>query len=137
MALIGDRERDRVAASLRRHYLQGRLSVEELAERTELALRARSHLELRAALLDLPAGWLQDVVEPAAKAAGNALARAGLLLALLTAWGLASFLLLVVFAIAVLVHGTSVGEVVGFPLAWLALSYGLWRVWQHGTARRA
>ena len=140
MRLIGDRERERVAAALQRHYLQGRLSVDDLSERTDLTLRARSDRDLRQALRDLPATWrdLEEVVAPAARTAANAVARAGLLLALVTVWAFASFVLLCVFAIAALIHGLSFGEAVGFPLAWLAISYGFWRLWHHGgTARRA
>ena len=138
MALIGDRERDRAAASLRRHYLQGRLSVDELSDRTDLTLRARSDRDLRLALRDLPPTWrdLQDVVAPAAKAARDTVARAGVFLALLTFWTFLSLVLLVAFAIALLVNGPSLSEVVVFPLVWLGVTYGLWRVWQHGGAPR-
>ena len=124
---------------MRRHYVQGRLSVDEFAERLELALRASSDRELRPVLRDLPAPWqnLQDVVGPAAKAAKDTVARAGILLALLTFWALFSLVLLLAFAIALLVDGPSTLEVFGFPLAWLAATYGLWRLWQHTGARRA
>jgi hypothetical protein len=134
MGLIGDQDRDRAAASLRRHYVAGRLSVEEFGHRTELAIRARSDRDLRRALNDLPTTWrdLQDVVAPAR----DAVARAGMLLGLFTLWVFASVILLVAFAVATLVDGASTAEVVGFPLVWLAIGYGLWRVWQRGPARR-
>ena len=57
MSLIGDRERDRAALELRRHYLRGRLSVEELDRRVSLAVAARSSRDLGRALRDLPAPW--------------------------------------------------------------------------------
>ncbi len=139
MNRIGDRDRDRVAASLRRHYLQGRLSVEEFAERTELTLRARSDRDLRLALHELPSLWrsLDEIVGPAAKAAAQTAARAVVLLALMSFWGFLSLVLLLAFAIALLINGPSLTEVVGFPLAWLGLTYGLWRVWQRSGERRA
>ena len=54
-SLVGDPERDRAANELQRHYREGRLSVEELAERLETALHARTGLQLRSALNELPA----------------------------------------------------------------------------------
>src|SRR5881394_4244792 len=55
--LVGDPERDRAAHELQRHYREGRLSVEELAERLETALHARTGMQLRSALNELPARW--------------------------------------------------------------------------------
>ncbi len=75
MALAGDLERERTVASLRRHFVEGRLSVEELGARAELALGARSRSELRTALRDLQKPW-DDGVERIASAA--AAARRGL-----------------------------------------------------------
>jgi hypothetical protein len=47
-------ERDRVVDTLRTHAGAGRLELEELEERVELALRARTRGELAALLRDLP-----------------------------------------------------------------------------------
>jgi hypothetical protein len=139
MSLIGDQDRARAAASLRRHYVQGRLSVEEFADRLEVALRARSDSDLRPALENLPAPWqnLQEVVVPTARAASRAVGRAAALLALLTVWMLFSVVLLVAFGAALLIDGPSVAEVLGFPLVWLLATYGLWRLWGHTGERRA
>jgi hypothetical protein len=67
MALVGERERERAQAALRRHFLAGRLDDAELSERLELTLRARTRGDLRRALRSLPAAWasLDDVVLPA------------------------------------------------------------------------
>src|SRR4051794_5517320 len=54
MTLVGDRERERTAQELRRHYVAGRLDDTELSERLELVLRARSRWELAYALRRLP-----------------------------------------------------------------------------------
>lgn len=53
---IGDAERDEVAAALREHYAQGRLTPEELDERLEATLAARTTDELTRILDDLPRG---------------------------------------------------------------------------------
>lgn len=124
VTLVGDRERERAAETLRRHYLSGRLTVEELADRTNAALTARSRGELSSALRDLP------VSLDAARAAGRAIARGGLAIALATIWSIFSFVLLVAFAIALLAHGPTVTEAIGFPVVWLAGSWLLWHVWK-------
>ena len=49
-----DVDRDRVAAALREHCAQGRLSVEELNERLEAAFAARTLGELEQVTKDLP-----------------------------------------------------------------------------------
>jgi hypothetical protein len=49
-----DRERDEVITQLRDHAAEGRLSPEELDERVERALAARTGADLDAALADLP-----------------------------------------------------------------------------------
>ncbi|WP_433240648.1 DUF1707 SHOCT-like domain-containing protein [Streptosporangium sp. CA-135522] len=51
---IGDAEREAAMAALREHYAQGRLTHEELEERIELALSARTGRELALAHADLP-----------------------------------------------------------------------------------
>ena len=134
MSLVGDRERDRAAASLRRHYLQGRLSAEELAERLHLALRARSTADLRAALRDLPPAWraTQEVLAPTARAA----ARAATFLALAAAWSFCSIVLLIVFVALTIAGGPSAGATLVFLLLWLALTYGVFRTWQRTGSGR-
>ena len=49
-----DADRQRVVAELQRHFVDGRLGQEELAERVEAALAARTFGELDALLRDLP-----------------------------------------------------------------------------------
>ena len=53
--LIADQDRDRVIARLRRAAGQGRLTMEELEERVDRALRARTPEDLRPLVSDLPA----------------------------------------------------------------------------------
>ena len=49
-----DAERERTLTELRGHASEGRLTVEELAERTDAALAARTRAELDALTADLP-----------------------------------------------------------------------------------
>jgi Domain of unknown function (DUF1707). len=51
---IGDAERDEVMAALREHYAQGRLTADELDERLERTLTARTRGDLRQITADLP-----------------------------------------------------------------------------------
>lgn len=51
---MSDAERDRAAADLGEHYAQGRLSVEEHAERLDQIWAARTRGELRPVFADLP-----------------------------------------------------------------------------------
>src|SRR5215470_11013679 len=49
-----DADRERVAARLRDHFAEGRLTREELDERLAAALNAKTHGDLRRVLADLP-----------------------------------------------------------------------------------
>lgn len=133
MSLVGDRERDRAAASLRRHYLQGRLTLDELSDRVHAALGARSRADLRAALSDLPPSW-QELGEPLA-AASRTLTRVATFVALAWLWAFLSLVLLVSFAVLSLVGGPSGTATLVFLLLWVGLSYGTWRAWQRGSRR--
>jgi hypothetical protein len=51
---VSDADRDAVAAQLREHYAQGRLTMDELNERLDRVFAARTNLELAAVTADLP-----------------------------------------------------------------------------------
>jgi hypothetical protein len=51
---VGDADRRRVADELQRHYVEGRLSSDELTERVRQATAARTQGDLAALLHDLP-----------------------------------------------------------------------------------
>jgi DUF1707 SHOCT-like domain len=51
---VSNRDRDRAAADLARHWHQGRLSVDELDERVGKALAAKTRAELELLRVDLP-----------------------------------------------------------------------------------
>jgi len=127
MALAGDAERERTVASLRRHFVEGRLSVDDLGARAELALGARSRSELRAVLHDLQPPW-QEGVDRIATTARRGLRLAALVL-LASAWAVLTLALAIAFAVTLAVVGSSLSVVAGFGLAWFAVSYMLWRPW--------
>ena len=52
---IGDSERDAAVTALGEHYAQGRLTKDELDERTDAAWTARTAADLRPLFVDLPA----------------------------------------------------------------------------------
>jgi hypothetical protein len=49
-----DADRERIAARLREHYAEGRLTQEELDERVAATLNARTYGDLRGVMADLP-----------------------------------------------------------------------------------
>jgi Domain of unknown function (DUF1707) len=51
---VGDADRDAVAAQLRDHYADGRLTLDELNERLDLAFAAKTQADLNAVTRDLP-----------------------------------------------------------------------------------
>ena len=51
---IGDAERDAVMAQLREHFVAGRLNLEELTERLDLALTAKTQRQVDSLMADLP-----------------------------------------------------------------------------------
>jgi hypothetical protein len=136
MSLIGDRERERTAALLRGHYLQGRLSIEEFSERLQVALAARRASELQLALTELPPRWreLETIGRPAlvvARAAGRATA----LLALLCVWCLTTLLLMIAVALSLLLDGPSATTLIAAPGLWLLCTYLLGRAARGRRAR--
>jgi Flp pilus assembly protein TadB len=127
---VGDPERERAASALRKHYVEGRLSLEEFSDRTGRALGASSRAELRTALSDLP-------VFPEARelvAQGRTAIRAalhGVAVLLFTGlYLLFSFTLLIVFGVTLLVEGASTALLVAFLLVWLLPTYLLARLWR-------
>jgi len=124
VVLVGDRERDAAARSLRRHYVRGRLTVDELSERLDLVVRARSRLDLLAALGDLPPRWLDgDELRRTARVARRVVAL-GLLA---VGWIFLSLALLVAFALTALAHGVTTVDAIAFPVCWLVGTGILWR----------
>ena len=64
---VSDAERDRAVSELSRHFQAGRLTAEELDERSGRALQARTRKDLTALFSDLP----RDQAPPTGPAAGG------------------------------------------------------------------
>jgi len=127
--VAGDRDRERGVAALREHFVEGRLTVEELSARTERVLHARSRAELRSALHGLPLA--QDL-----RSVGRAAARGAMLVLFTGAWLLFSFSLLLVLLLTVLIHGASASELLGFLVVWLVPTFFLSRWWHRPPPHR-
>ncbi len=121
MALIGDRERERATELLGRHFVSGRLSVEELSARLERALTARRDGDLRGALADLPR------VRPGLENAWRATRRAAFVVALWTLWWVGSVILLAGFVASVVADGLSATVAAVFAAVWLVGTFGVRR----------
>jgi hypothetical protein len=121
MALIGDRERERAVELLKTHYRRGRLSVDELTERLEVALTARRESDVRLALAELPAAPGQrSPVHSALNGMWQAAGRAVFALAVWCLWWAVSLVLLIGFVVSVVVQGLSLANAIAFPAVWLA-----------------
>jgi hypothetical protein len=69
---VSDADRDRAIAELSEHYQAGRLTTEELEDRTGRALRARTTADLAALFTDLPRRQAPMTGGTATSAAGTA-----------------------------------------------------------------
>ena len=122
--LVGDPERDRAAHELQRHYREGRLTTDELAQRLETALRARDGAQLRLALKDLPTWWseLAALRSPVRLVRNAAIVAAAAML-----WLFSSAVLLIAFVAWIVANGPSLAGLLVFPLLWFALTWLLLR----------
>jgi hypothetical protein len=121
-----DHDRERAAAALREHYVRGRLTLDELSNRTGKVLRARTREDLRGALAGLPV--LFDV-----SLAARSVARGAVLVVFTAAYLVFSLALLLVFGLTLLIHGASASELVGFLVVWLVPTFLLTRLWRRRT----
>ena len=126
MARVGDQERDRTAVALRKHYLAGRLSEDELDERLDATLRARTRFDLMLAARSLPR---HPPVEELVASTTHAVARALTAMLLASVWVLGSFVLLTAFAFS----SRSTSAALAFLLAWLGMTWVVRRHWRHGA----
>jgi hypothetical protein len=145
MYLVGDADRDRGLAFLRRHYAEGRLTFEELTDRVEAVARARTTGELRDALRDLPGGRALSTFTPRVVALAHTpgattlvhrVARVAIAVVLAAAWLFGTLLLLATLGIAILIAGLSAGLAAAFVLPWVAMSWLFWRLGRAGVRRR-
>ncbi len=135
--LVGDHERDRAATELQRHYREGRLSTDELAQRLETALRARDAVQLRSALSELPGAWRgadPEALREALRSPVRALRNAAILAGTAVFWVFWSIGMLVAFVAWLAANGPSLATLLVFPLLWFAAS---WLLWSSSKRRRS
>jgi Flp pilus assembly protein TadB len=136
-SLVGDPERDRTAHELKRHYREGRISVEELAERLETALHARNGMQLRSALSELPGRWATpDAVREGLRSPAKAIRNAAILVGTAMLWLFWSVGMLAAFVAWLAANGPSLGALVVFPLLWFGVSWLLWSSSKRRRSRR-
>src|ERR1700756_3404130 len=123
--LVGDPERDRAANELQRHYREGRITTDELAQRLETALRARDGAQLRLALRDLPAWRWRHWA--ALRSPVRVVRNAAIVAAAAMMWLFSSFALLIAFVAWLVANGPTLGGLLVFPLLWLVMTWLLWR----------
>jgi hypothetical protein len=124
-----DSDRERASATLREHYVRGRLTAEELGDRAELVVRARTRREVRTALRGLP-------MLPDARSALQAAARGALLVVFTGAYLMFCVALLLVLAVTLIVEGASTSALLAFALVWLVPTLMLYRLWHRKPPRR-
>jgi DUF1707 SHOCT-like domain len=124
MALIGDLDREQAAARLRQHYLRGRLTLEELTERLEVALTARREREVRVAFNGLPTAGLLSGLDDAWRAAR----RTAFVVAVWSLWWAASLVLLIGYVASVVAQGLSLAIAAVFAALWLLCTLAARRV---------
>jgi len=137
--LVGDRERDRTAQELQRHYREGRLTTEELAQRLETALRARDGAQLRSALKELPSAlrWTDsEAVREVMRSPGRVMRNAAILTGTAVVWIFWSIGMLAAFVAWLAADGPSLGALLVFPLLWFAVSWLLWNTSKRRRSRR-
>jgi Flp pilus assembly protein TadB len=100
--------------------------MDELAQRLETALRARSGTQLRSALNDLPAAGVQSPV--------RMLRNAAIVASAAVIWLFWSVGILVAFIAWLVSNGPSLAGLLVFPLLWVGLS---WLLWSGSRRRRA
>ena len=127
--IVGDTERERAVARLREHFVRGRLTIEELASRTERVLVAGTRTDVQRALAGLPASLDALDLAERGRAAVRAAARGAVLVLATGAYVVFTFVLLLVLAVTLLVHGASAVTLVAFLVVWLVPTYLVTRLW--------
>jgi uncharacterized membrane protein (DUF485 family) len=122
--LVSARDRESTADLLRRHFVVGRLSLDDFADRVRVALQARDSRDLRRALSGLPPIWRDgDELRRLASAAK----RSAVVLVVSILWVFATFVLLIAFAAGAVAHGPTIADVAGYSAAWVIVTALAWR----------
>jgi hypothetical protein len=133
--LVGDREREQAATALRRHFVHGRLSAAELADRVEQTLRARSRDELEAAMSGLPLVWedLPVGIYSAARRVRHGVRRVTFFLALVRLWLKLNLALALAFGVAVAVGAPADTTLAAVIAASALATFAVWRMWRRAA----
>jgi hypothetical protein len=133
--LVGDHEREQAATALRRHFVHGRLTTAELAERLDSALRARTRSDLTAALAGLPPVWWDLAVGAygARWRVRRGVRRARVLFSLVRAWFKVNLALVVAAGIALIVGAPAAATIGAVAAAWALASLGFWHAWRRSA----
>jgi hypothetical protein len=124
---VGDRDRELAASALGKHFVNGRLSADELEDRVGRSLQAQTRRELDKAMKDLPLVW-EDFRFSQRVQRGRR--RVGLFFRLVRSWFKVNVLLGAALAVALIV-GAPIAFAVGTALlAWSVATYAFWRIWQ-------
>jgi DUF1707 SHOCT-like domain len=124
VALVSTRDREGAVEALRRHFVNGRLELDEFGDRMKLALQARSGWQLRRALWGLPPVWRDgDELRRIARET-----KRRVVMAIIAAlWIVASVVLLLSFAVSAVVDGLTTTVALGYTIAWLVVSALAWQ----------
>jgi hypothetical protein len=125
-----DDDRERAAARLREQYVRGRLTIDELSDRTGRVFAARSRSDIRTALAGLP--LLPDawVVASQGRSFVQVAARGAMLLFFTSVYVIFTCTLLLIFALTMLFNGATGTTLLAFLVVWLVPTYLLTRLWR-------
>lgn len=115
VALAGDLDRERAAASLREHYAGGHLTLDEFSSRTGRVLSARSRGQVQRALFGLS--------RPSAVDAARSAVRDLVLVIVSGAYVVFSLVLALVLGLTVLLQGVSTSAFLVIAVVWLVPTY--------------
>jgi hypothetical protein len=125
-----DDDRERAAAKLREQYVRGRLTIDELSDRTGRVFAARSRSDIRTALAGLP--LLPDawVLASQGRSFVQVAARGAMLLFFTSVYVIFTCTLLLIFALTMLFNGATGVTLLAFLVVWLVPTYLLTRLWR-------
>lgn len=131
---VGDLDRDRAAATLREQYAEGRLTLDELSERTDHVLAARSRAELETTLFGL--SWIPRAVAARGRSLVEDAVRVAMLVVVTGTYLLFSAALLLVLAVTTVVGAASASVLAVFVVVWLVPTLLVARLWHHRSPLR-
>ena len=139
VTLVGDADRDRALALLKRHYAEGRFDHDELTRRIGVAVGARSTADVFLALRGLPERRVRSrgaaPPGPTPPPRLRTVRRVALAVIVSAVWMFATMMVVVRFAISLLVAGPSTPVAVVLAAAWGLMTWGSWRTWCRRSRR--